>query len=98
MDKDKEQHRHSDYRNPKQEQLDEYRHQNTGPGKKMTDENGKKISNDEQTLRAGRRGPTLLQDFHFYKKQTHFNRERIPKKLFTPGDLALMVNLKHTSH
>lgn len=98
MDKDKEQHRHSDYRNPKQEQLDEYRHQNTGPGKKMTDENGKKISNDEQTLRAGRRGPTLLQDFHFYKNRPTLTANEFPKKLFTPGDLALMVNLKHTSH
>lgn len=101
MDKDKEQHRHSDYRNPKQEQLDEYRHQNTGPGKKMTDENGKKISNDEQTLRAGRRGPTLLQDFHFYKKQTHFNRERIPEKVVHArgfgayGEFETYKSLKH---
>src|SRR5699024_10673491 len=42
---------------------------------------GLKISNDDWSLRAGRRGPTLLQDAHFYKKQSHFNRERIPERV-----------------
>lgn len=67
--------------NKKDEQLEKYRHKNTGPGKKMTDDNGTRVSNDETTLRAGKRGPTLLQDFHYYKKQTHFDRERIPEKV-----------------
>src|SRR5699024_11717327 len=40
-----------------------------------------KVADDEQTLRAGRRGPSLLQDTHFYRKQSHFNRERIPEKV-----------------
>ncbi|GAA0472048.1 catalase [Alkalibacillus silvisoli] len=71
----------SPYRDEKDEQLEQFREQNTGPGKKMTDDNGTKVSNDEWSLRAGRRGPVLLQDFHFYKKQTHFNRERIPEKV-----------------
>lgn len=66
---------------PKDKQLEKYRRQNTGPGKKMTDDNGTRVSNDETTLRAGKRGPTLLQDFHYYKKQTHFDRERIPEKV-----------------
>ena len=65
----------------KDEQLAFYRRQNTGKGKPMTSDAGLKISNDRWSLRAGRRGPTLFQDFHFYKKQSHFNRERIPEKV-----------------
>src|SRR5690625_3290449 len=47
----------------------------------MTSDSGFKISNDQWSLRAGKRGPTLLQDFHFYRKQSRFNRERIPEKV-----------------
>lgn len=67
--------------NKKQEQLDKFKRQNTGPGKKMTRDSGVKVSNDSESLRAGRRGPLLLQDFHFYQKQSRFNRERIPEKV-----------------
>src|SRR5690625_5658058 len=66
--------------NRKNEQLEKYRKENTGSGKKMTSDAGLKISNDERSLKAGKRGPTLFQDFHFYKKQSHFNRERIPER------------------
>ncbi|WP_251638856.1 catalase [Sporosarcina sp. NCCP-2716] len=65
----------------KDEQLGQFRHQNTGEGKPMTEESGMKVANDQKTLRAGKRGPLLMQDFHFYKKQSHFNRERIPEKV-----------------
>ncbi|WP_440897666.1 catalase [Amphibacillus sp. Q70] len=67
--------------NRKNEQLNQYRKQNTGKGKKLTSDAGLNISNDDWSLRAGRRGPTLLQDAHFYKKQSHFNRERIPERV-----------------
>ncbi|GAB3068813.1 catalase [Virgibacillus ainsalahensis] len=67
--------------NPKDEQLEQYRKKNTGPGKKMTDDAGFKISNDRWSLRAGKRGPLLFQDFHFYRKQSRFSRERIPEKV-----------------
>lgn len=89
------------HRDKKDEQLEQYREQNTGPGKKMTDENGVKVSNDRWTLRAGKRGPTLLQDFHYYKKQTHFNRERIPEKVVHArgfsvyGDFEVYKSMKH---
>lgn len=73
-DKDSEQHN-------KQEQMDAFKHANTGKGKKLTTDGGMKVSNDRWSLRAGKRGPTLLQDFQFYKKQSHFNRERIPEKV-----------------
>lgn len=65
----------------KDKQLEQYRKSNTGPGKKMTSDSGTKISNDRRSLRAGRRGPTLLRDTHFYRKQSSFNRERIPEKV-----------------
>ena len=67
--------------NKKDKQLEQYRRRNTGPGKKMTSDSGTKISNDRWSLRAGKRGPTLLQDTHFYRKQSTFNRERIPEKV-----------------
>lgn len=67
--------------NEKLRQLEQYKKRNTGEGKKLTSDAGLKISNDDQSLRAGRRGPTLLQDSHFFKKQSHFNRERIPEKV-----------------
>ena len=65
--------------NKKDEQLVNFREQNTN--KPMTNDGGVKISNDEWSLKAGKRGPTLLQDAHFHKKQSHFNRERIPEKV-----------------
>ena len=36
--------------NEKQEQLNQYRQKNTGPDKKMTDDNGVKVSNDRMFL------------------------------------------------
>lgn len=65
----------------KDEQLEHYRKENTGKHKELTEESGVKISNDQQNLRAGNRGPSLMQDFHLYKKLTHFTRERIPEKI-----------------
>lgn len=65
--------------NKKKRQLDKYRKTNTG--RFMTSDAGLRVSNDRRTLRAGQRGPTLFQDFHFYKKQSHFSRERIPEKV-----------------
>ncbi len=67
--------------NEKDKQLKKYYAQNTGPGKKMKSDTGLKIENDRFSLRAGRRGPTLLQDTHFYRKQSRLNRERIPEKV-----------------
>jgi len=102
MDKDKSLPR----KNPvdkKDEQLEKYRHQNTGPGKKMTDDNGTRVSNDRTSLRAGKRGPALFQDFHYYKKQTHFDRERIPEKVVHArgfnvyGEFEAYKSMKHVT-
>src|SRR5690625_7600228 len=63
----------------KQQQLDQHRRKNTDGS--LTSDSGFKVSNNHRTLRAGKRGPLLFQDFHFYKKQSHFSRERIPEKV-----------------
>ena len=65
--------------NAKTKQLQQYKVRNTG--QKLTSDAGLKIANDRWSLRAGQRGPTLLQDSRFYKKQSHINRERIPEKV-----------------
>lgn len=79
--KDTHENKKGDYKSEKDEQLAQYRKSNTGPGKKLTSDAGLNISEDGWSLKAGKRGPTLFQDFHFYKKQSHFNRERIPEKV-----------------
>ncbi|WP_059103586.1 catalase [Shouchella shacheensis] len=63
----------------KQEQLDQHRVQNTG--KPLTTKQGVKISNDEQVLKAGERGPSLQEDFHFQEKMAQFAREEIPERV-----------------
>lgn len=47
----------------------------------MTTNQGLKISEDEFSLKAGDRGPTLMEDFHFREKMTHFDHERIPERV-----------------
>ena len=44
----------------------------------MTTNHGAPIANNQNSLRAGASGPTLLQDFIFVEKIAHFDRERIP--------------------
>lgn len=47
----------------------------------MTTNQGLKLSEDEFSLKAGERGPTLLQDFHMREKIMHFDHERIPERI-----------------
>lgn len=64
--------------NSKDEQLENY-HTND-QDKHMTTNQGTKVSEDEFSLKAGERGPTLMEDFHFREKMTHFDHERIPER------------------
>lgn len=66
-------------RSAKDMQLEQYRVSNVG--KAMTTNQSVKISNDEDSLKAGIRGPTLLEDFHLREKITHFDHERIPERV-----------------
>ncbi|MGX9134421.1 catalase [Rummeliibacillus sp. JY-2-4R] len=47
----------------------------------LTTNQGLKMSEDEFSLKAGLRGPTLMEDFHFREKMTHFDHERIPERI-----------------
>src|ERR1700729_2870518 len=51
------------------------------PGEILTTNQGLQISDDQNWLKAGLRGPTLLEDFHFREKITHFDHERIPERV-----------------
>ena len=47
----------------------------------LTTNQGVPISDDQNSLRIGARGPTLLEDFHLLEKITHFDHERIPERI-----------------
>ncbi|MBA2484676.1 MAG: catalase, partial [Nitrospira sp.] len=42
---------------------------------------GLRINDDQNSLKAGERGPSLLEDFHLREKITHFDHERIPERV-----------------
>jgi catalase len=52
-----------------------------GTGEALTTNQGVPIQNNQDTLKAGDRGPSLLEDFHFREKITHFDHERIPERV-----------------
>src|SRR5690554_7641119 len=66
--------------NSKDEQLEMFRSKDN-ENKALTTNQGLKISEDELSLKAGNRGPTLMEDFHFREKITHFDHERIPERV-----------------
>src|SRR5260370_11396022 len=47
----------------------------------LTTNQGTVISDDQNSLRAGARGPTLLEDFVLREKIMHFDHERIPERV-----------------
>ena len=49
--------------------------------KKLTTAAGIPVSDNQTSLTAGERGPTLLQDHYLLEKLAHFNRERIPERV-----------------
>ncbi len=57
-------------------------HQTAGTdGQALTTQQGVPVADDQNSLRAGSRGPTLLEDFHFREKIFHFDHERIPERV-----------------
>ncbi|MCW1928301.1 catalase [Bhargavaea beijingensis] len=70
---------HNHEKNSKDEQLESFRVDDQG--KALTTNQGLKMSEDEFSLKAGVRGPTLMEDFHFREKLTHFDHERIPERV-----------------
>ena len=47
----------------------------------LTTNQGAPISDNQNSLKAGSRGPTLLEDFILREKITHFDHERIPERI-----------------
>lgn len=47
----------------------------------LTTNHGVKINDDNNSLKAGDRGPSLLEDFILREKITHFDHERIPERI-----------------
>jgi catalase len=47
----------------------------------LTTQQGIPVSDDQNSLRIGERGPLALEDFHFREKIMHFDHERIPERV-----------------
>jgi len=50
-------------------------------GEFLTTAQGLRLPDTDHSLKAGERGPTLLEDFHLREKITHFDHERIPERV-----------------
>jgi catalase len=55
-------------------------HQQADPTQ-LTTNQGVPVSDNQNSLKAGSRGPTLLEDFILREKITHFDHERIPERI-----------------
>jgi catalase len=47
----------------------------------LTTQQGTPVSDDQNSLKVGSRGPTTLEDFHLREKIFHFDHERIPERV-----------------
>jgi len=52
-----------------------------GSGQFLTTNHGVRINDNQNSLKAGERGATLLEDFILREKITHFDHERIPERI-----------------
>ncbi len=50
-------------------------------GDRLTSAQGVALPDADHSLKAGQRGPTLMEDFHFREKIAHFDHERIPERV-----------------
>ncbi|MEV6943466.1 catalase [Streptomyces sp. NPDC051172] len=56
-------------------------HADDPAGGPLTTDQGVEVDHTDDSLAAGERGPTLMEDFHFREKLTHFDHERIPERV-----------------
>ena len=54
-------------------------HQTSGTA--LTTNQGIPVSDNQNSLKIGERGPALLEDFVLREKITHFDHERIPERI-----------------
>jgi len=69
----------SKHTNKKKDQLN--MHTTSNEEEKLTTNQGIRVNNNQDSLKAGDRGPTLLEDFILREKITHFDHERIPERV-----------------
>ncbi|TDW51432.1 catalase [Flavobacterium sp. 270] len=67
------------FQNEKQRDLST--NKSDGTNKVLTTNQGVSINDDNNSLKAGERGPSLLEDFILREKITHFDHERIPERV-----------------
>jgi catalase len=65
--------------NSKDEALQPFR--TDGKDAYFTTDHGTRLHTTDDSLKAGPRGPTLMEDFHLREKLTHFDHERIPERV-----------------
>ena len=65
--------------NAKLDQLEQFRSDATNQA--LRTNHGVKIADNQNTLKVGSRGPSLLEDFIMREKITHFDHERIPERI-----------------
>ncbi|PPS64390.1 catalase HPII [Pseudomonas sp. BRM28] len=65
--------------NAKLQSLEPFRSDATGQA--LRTNQGVKVADNQNTLKAGDRGPSLLEDFIMREKITHFDHERIPERI-----------------
>ena len=65
--------------NPGNDPLDRVRTDATG--RVLTTNQGVPVADNQHSLKAGLRGPALLEDFILREKITHFDHERIPERI-----------------
>ena len=53
----------------------------TQTGRFLTTSQGVRMPDTDHSLKAGERGPSLMEDFHLREKITHFDHERIPERV-----------------
>ncbi|MGN7165531.1 catalase KatA [Paenibacillus cellulositrophicus] len=54
---------------------------NHSDSNKLTTSWGAPVGDNQNSITAGHRGPTLIQDVHLLEKLAHFNRERVPERV-----------------
>jgi len=83
--------------NAKLNQLEAFRSDATGEA--LRTNQGVKIADNQNTLKAGDRGPSLLEDFIMREKITHFDHERIPERIVhARGAAAHGVFVSYADH
>ena len=69
--------------------------------KYLTTNQGVPITDNQNSLTVGERGPVLLQDVQFVEKMAHFDRERIPERVVhakgagAHGSFQVSKNMEH---